>query len=72
MRSSARSPAITNTRAVPATVRTAAAGTTMPGVAPASSMRAVAKNPGFSRPSGLGTTASRVSARVAASTDGDT
>ena len=31
MRSSARSPATTNTRAVPATVRTAVAGTSMPG-----------------------------------------
>ena len=44
----------------------------MPGRFSASSMRAVAKNPGFSRPSAFGTIASSVSARVDAVTDGET
>ena len=72
MRSSTRSPLITNTRAVPETVRTAVAGTSMPGRFCACSICAVAKNPGFSRPAALGTMASSVSARVAAVTDGET
>ena len=35
-------------------------------------IRAVAKNPGFSRPSAFGTIASTMSARVSAVTDGET
>ena len=72
MRSSARSPATTKTRAVPTMVRTAVAGTSRPGAALACSMRAVAKKPGLRRPLPFGTTASTISARVSAFTDGDT
>src|SRR4051794_32698577 len=71
-RSSARSVLMMKIRAVPATVRTALDGTRMPGRLVASSICAVAKKPGFNRPCGLGTIASSVSARVDATTEGET
>ena len=53
-------------------VRTAVSGTSRPGAVAACSMRAVAKNPGLRRPLPFGTTASMVSARVSAFSDGET
>ena len=58
MRSSTWSPLTTKTRLVPPVVCTAAAGTSTAGVCAGCSIRAVAKRPGFSSLSGLGTTAS--------------
>jgi len=71
MRSSTRSPVTTKIRDVPATVRTAAAGTSTPRCGDACSIFAVANEPGLRVPSSLGTTASTMSVREAAWRAGD-